>query len=266
MIDGHLILIRALTRTVSSQEVHDELEPIVARLNAAGVATECLVLHGEPAAGILRVAEEKPHSLIVMSTHGRSGLGRWLYGSVADEVLHSASSPLMLVSAACDNRWSMDRPFRVLIPLDGSPHSEEALTLVHRFHRPETSELFITRSVDDVTSEISEWNDPEAPFEVPEIRVAHEYLSDIAEPLRQKGYTVHQRVSREEPAVAIARFARESGADLVAMATHGRHGASRLILGSVATGTLHRAHIPLLLTRPTAPTVPSEVGTLTHAV
>ena len=62
-----------------------------------------------------------------MSTHGHGGLGRWLYGSVADEVLRRVPVPVLLVSAVCAQTWAQDQPLRVVAPLDGSDLAEEAL-------------------------------------------------------------------------------------------------------------------------------------------
>src|SRR5215471_10060685 len=75
------------------------------------------VVHGPPAEAILRAADDARADLIVMSTHGRSGLGRWLYGSVADEVFRHTTLPIVLISAACERRWRIEGPFQLLVPL-----------------------------------------------------------------------------------------------------------------------------------------------------
>ena len=62
------------------------------------------VSHEDPVAAILDAAQLHRADLIVMSTHGRSGLGRMVYGSVADQVLRHAEVPVLLVPATADHR------------------------------------------------------------------------------------------------------------------------------------------------------------------
>ncbi|MBI3974085.1 MAG: universal stress protein [Chloroflexi bacterium] len=81
---------------------------------------------------------------------------------------------------------------------------------------------------------------------------AQQYLSSVAEPLRRKGQIVAVQPVVGLAAAAIARLAREQHADAIAMATHGRSGLARIVLGSVATGVLQQACLPLLLVRPPA--------------
>ncbi len=79
------------------EELQEYLTKIEGRLKDAGLRVRSEVRKGRPAEQIIKYASEKPFSLIVMSTHGRSGLGRWVFGSVASKVLHEASSPILLI-------------------------------------------------------------------------------------------------------------------------------------------------------------------------
>jgi nucleotide-binding universal stress UspA family protein len=78
---------------------------------------------------------------------------------------------------------------------------------------------------------------------------AEEYLAPLAAELRGKGIRAQTRVRRGEPSVEIVAVARESGADLIAMTTHGRSGLGRLVFGSVAEAVLRQAHLPVFLMR-----------------
>jgi nucleotide-binding universal stress UspA family protein len=78
-----------------------------------------------------------------------------------------------------------------------------------------------------------------------------EYLAALAAELRDKGIHVQIRVRRGEPATEIAAGARDAGADLVAMSTHGRGGLGRLVFGSVAQEVLRRVELPVVLMRAT---------------
>ncbi len=85
---------------------------------------------GEAADTIVEEIGVRRPDLVVMSTHGRSGIRRWIYGSVADEVMRRAPVPVLLVPAACPGEWPSNRAPRVLLPLDGSELAEGALGLV----------------------------------------------------------------------------------------------------------------------------------------
>ena len=76
------------------------LERVAAELGAAGVALTTNVRRGSPAEQIVAEAEERDADLIVMATHAYSGLRRWVHGSVADQLLHTTTTPLLLVRSA----------------------------------------------------------------------------------------------------------------------------------------------------------------------
>jgi nucleotide-binding universal stress UspA family protein len=75
------------------------LAGVLSRVQEEGLRARSQILRGDVAGEILRHAEENDVDLVVMSTHGRSGLGRWVYGSIADRVLRHAATPVLLVRA-----------------------------------------------------------------------------------------------------------------------------------------------------------------------
>lgn len=79
------------------QEAKTLLDSSVAQLRAKGIPAEAVLIEGTPADGILAYAKENQIDLIVMSTHGRTGLARLVFGSVAENVLHQATCPVLLV-------------------------------------------------------------------------------------------------------------------------------------------------------------------------
>lgn len=79
------------------KELNAYLQQAGQRLKDAGYAVEAIIRFGQPAEEILAYAQEAACDLIVMSTHGRSGLGRWVYGSVADKVLRGSQIPVLLI-------------------------------------------------------------------------------------------------------------------------------------------------------------------------
>lgn len=91
---------------------------------------------------------------------------------------------------------------------------------------------------------------PEAFDPDTKMEAGRSYLERLAEAHRAGGLTVHVHTAFGQVATRIADIARETGIDLIAMATHGRGGLARFVLGSVATATLQQAGVPLLLVRP----------------
>jgi nucleotide-binding universal stress UspA family protein len=80
-----------------SQIAADYLSQIATELTAEGVNAQSAVIQGDPDLAICDYAQEHSIDFIVMSTHGRSGVKRWVYGSVADRVLQTSTIPVMLV-------------------------------------------------------------------------------------------------------------------------------------------------------------------------
>jgi nucleotide-binding universal stress UspA family protein len=153
----------------------------------------------------------------------------------------------------------MDRPVKILIPLDGSPLAEEALGPAQEFAQALNGTLVLTRVVAcphydaHIEGEIYIPEEgytliPE-PEDVARLAEAQIYLEDLAAPLRTNRQPVEVSTTFGVPRVSVARVAQETGADLIVMATHGHSGLTRALLGSVATSTLQRANVPLLLVR-----------------
>src|ERR1051326_3327952 len=131
-----LVLLRVLTprpprgeELVHVDAVGAHLNVVAEGLRSQGLTVETVVssaLGGPVAPVITVVAQRHSCELIVMSTHGRSGPGRWLYGSVAEDVLRTAPIPVLLVPPTTEPVWRTEGRPRVLVSLDGSPAAEEA--------------------------------------------------------------------------------------------------------------------------------------------
>lgn len=229
------------------------LEATAARLREAGIAAEAHVYYDRAAPAILDAARRHHADLIVMSTHGRSGIGRVVYGSVADDVLRNAEVPVLLVPAVVDRAWPADRPLTILVSLDGSALAEEALGSAELLAETLGARLHLLRIVEPPTYPLYGDGYVYIPVDQDaEQEDARAYLTELANRLATQGKTVETEVAVGAPGTVVAAIAAERQADVIAMATHGRSGLARLVLGSVATGTLQRAHVPLLMTRPAA--------------
>ncbi len=224
------------------------------------VAVETYVLYGDPAQRILQLAatdadaarDEEP--VIVMATHGRSGLGRVLLGSVALKIAEQSPCPMFLIRALRqkpDTAASVDFE-RVLVALDGSEFSEAVLPHVEQIFGTSGAKLHLLRSVESERSWLTGEHDARPSDGRTERDESEEYLSAMADQLGIRGYTVTWDVPEGDPADRINEIAESADVDLIALATHGRSGLTRIAVGSVAEEVLHKAPRPLMLVRPEA--------------
>jgi nucleotide-binding universal stress UspA family protein len=247
------------TTIAASSDVQSLLADAAEWLRTQGVDSDSAVVDGEVPPNILRVAREQGADVVVMSTHGRGGLGRVLYGSVADRVVREAALPVMLVPAATEVAWPDEGPLRILLPLDGSDPAERALGPLGELAGAMGAELVLLRVVEPARPAVQRagfpptYAVPTAPDPEPELEAARAYLEDVAARLRGKAPVVGVRAEVGSPATTIAALARAEAAHLIAMATHGRGGLTRLVMGNVATGTLQHATTPVLLFPTAAP-------------
>jgi nucleotide-binding universal stress UspA family protein len=245
---------QAQVRAVEEAEAY--LNGVVHRLAEQAIRAEIAVPYDRPAEGILAEIALRHADLVVMSTHGRSGLGRVVYGSVAEAVLVRSPAPVLLVRADGGHApWLAEevQP-RILVPLDGSAFSEAVLSHAAALARALGATIILLRATPPPALPGGELV-PVAPIVDAELlererAEAEASLDAVADQLRAQGLQM-QTIVRPGPAVAaILEESRAAGASLIAMATHGRTGLARLAFGSVAGEVLRRSELPLLLVRP----------------
>jgi nucleotide-binding universal stress UspA family protein len=232
-------------------------------LREAGLDVETEVTVGSPAELIVGVAQERQAVLIAMATHGYGGVKRWTLGSVTDEVVHLARTPVLVVHGAAapqaDPRFE-----RILVPLDGSAFANQVLPLARELARQANAELVLLEAIaPSIETQIGA-----RPFGRPIPRYgvvlemlrrqATQDLGALANQLRAKGLRASTVVKNGPAAEAIVDQAAQCEADLIVMATHGYSGMKRWALGSVAHKVLHGITTPILLVRPQA--IESQLG------
>ncbi|HZS92289.1 MAG TPA: universal stress protein [Chloroflexota bacterium] len=220
--------------TVYDDLLKNETEEAVSYLNRVREQLESSGLHvradqceGNPAVALLDYESAVNADLVVMCSHGRSGLSRFALGSVADRLVRHGTVPVLLV-----------RPFgepasleHAVVPLDGSTRSEEVLKVVDHLARYVVREVTLLRVI-------------AAPKDGPE---AERYLQEAAQHLTQEHLACWRRVEQGDPADVILSTADHQR--LVIMATHGRSGLTRWALGSVADRVVRGGAAAVLLVR-----------------
>jgi nucleotide-binding universal stress UspA family protein len=214
------------------------------------------VQRGIPAEAIIERAGSDKNTLIAMATHGRSGINRWLLGSVTEKVLRGASNPLLLVRATEEAKTEGEAPLKsVIVPLDGSPLAETVLPTVVEISKKLSLEIILFRAynipynvyagegyyavnLDDLLEGVRE--------------EASDYLEKKSEELKKQGAekvscVVKQGLSADE----IISFGKKTPDNLIGMCTHGRSGVKRWVLGSVTETVVRHCGEPVLVIRAT---------------
>jgi len=235
------------------------LEGIEAGLRARDIRVSSVtILTGEIGPCLADHARALGADLVVMATHGRGGMQRLWLGSVADYLVRHLGAPVLLVRAGevADRAGPAGRSGRqLLVPIDGSPLAEEVLAAAAELARLWNLDLSLLRVVPPVTFV----TEPGLPLptaydrELTDAAVeqAKDYVRDLVEDLRARGFrATGAAVIGWNPVDTILEVARPEQVALVALATHGRGGLSRLALGSVADKLIRAAHVPVLVYRP----------------
>jgi nucleotide-binding universal stress UspA family protein len=230
------------------------LEAAAARVRAATSAVVTTrSLSGRVDGAIRQEAESAVADLVVMATHARSGFARVRLGSVADRLVHTLNIPVLLVQPGEAAEPPVFEGFRrVLIPLDGSPFSEQVIERSLPLLKAAGGTPVLLHVVAPMLGPARR---PEAP--APEGRTiqrredAVAYLEVQARTLAAEGLEPEIRVIVDRsPATAILSAAGEPDMDALVMATHGRGGVTRLLVGSVADQVLRQCRKPIMLYRP----------------
>ncbi|HEX8036734.1 MAG TPA: universal stress protein [Ktedonobacterales bacterium] len=243
------------------------LKGMAASPTLLAVQTSVMVRDGAAAHVILEEIELQHADLVVMGSHGRTGLSRWALGSVAEHVARHATVPVLILHENSSPLIDLSQPLRMLVPLDGSARARAALApaieLLISLRAPASAEMHLVMVV--------------APYVVEEtdssytlmLEGARSYLTGVAEDVRQEAagriplsvtWSVATdndfadgiiQVAENRRSIEGAQSTEGPGSfDLIAMATHGRTGIARWALGSVGEHVFHGTRLPFLIVRP----------------
>ncbi len=222
------------------------LGEVAVQLRASGVPNvETRVSRGEAAANIVALAAG--YDLVVMSTHGRSGLVRTLLGSVAEQVVREAGLPVLLVSShqQISEGAGDTRSFeRILVPLDGSEFAEQALPLAAAIAKASGGRILLLEVVEEALRRPNYTSYTLAPGQPIH---ANSYLKRLARSEALAGVTCEVIGFEGDTSTTILATQQARDCNLIVMATHGRSGLVRFIKGSVAEEVIKGSAVPVLV-------------------
>jgi nucleotide-binding universal stress UspA family protein len=213
---------------------------VAQRLQSRGLETNLKVIEGYPGTGIVDYAEQCGADLILVGSQGHSGIARLLLGSVAKMVLQNAHCSVEVVRAT-----SRSNGMKVLLATDGSDYSIAAAESVAERPWPDGSEFKIVSIVDLVIPANDPWY---AAGEVIDrlreenTKSSQEAVDAAQRILNDARLTSTPQVLMGSPKWRIVDEAKEWGANLVVLGSHGRRGMTRLLLGSVSEAVALHAH------------------------
>lgn len=250
------------------------LKSLATSSELSGIKIKTEVLFGLPVQRLLALAKAPASDLIVMCSHGRTGLTRWVLGSVAHALVYQCTLPILVLRqdrvSSPLSHFHAAGPLHTLVPLDGSPLAEAVLcpaayltaALAGAFqgalHLSQVVKIFPSTAQEGFVSEFNE----EA------LQRAGIYLSQVEERMKPEMKDLqlsltHSVELASDVVSALVKLAEhgkvdKEGApeekvapcDLIAISTHGRGGLERWVIGSVVERLLHATKLPLLIVRP----------------
>ena len=221
------------------------------------------VTTGHTAEEIINYADKKGIAIILLSTHGRSGIKQWVLGNNADKVLRKSKVPVWLVRAAIPEEIAHDEWCRmvILVPLDGSQTAESVLPHVEVLAKQRGSEsikvtliricepVFITADYPEASMSFT-WDEHVQRMQDHVKEIAMQYLKKIQKRLEYSGLKVTDVVLMGKAADEIINYAQENSPNLIVMSTHGYSAINRWEYGNVADKVLYGVSSPVFLVRP----------------
>jgi len=236
------------------QRISGYMETMARRIgeSAANITVETEVEAGL----VLAVLDDKIRrlggDLVVMTTHGRGPLRRLWLGSVADGLLRTGPAPILLLRPG--ESWvdltARPRVGRILVPLDGSGRSEDAIPHAMELARRFGARLSLVTVVPPTFPVTSPFG-PDEETRVTNFAGFRRYLEALGEPAEKLGIPLDlEVVEARNVASGVLEGLERSGADLVVMSGRGRSGIARLLLGSVSDEVVRSGSVPVLLYPP----------------
>jgi len=240
------------------------------RDDLAGIKTEAAVETGTAASTIVSAARWEHGDLIVLCSHGDTGLKRWVLNSVAVQTARNSPVPVLILNEHNEAHTleQLTMSLRVLVPLDGSELAETALTpamqLLAALRPIGTTTLHLLRVVDVplLNGSMRDLAKVDVLVRQHAQQEAQMYLDTVVKRLQEEhqgtaplSITTSVFFSPDIPGTIIQQAAAEH-CDMIAITTHGHGGLTRLLMGSVTEGLLGYTTLPVLVSHSTRPARP----------
>jgi nucleotide-binding universal stress UspA family protein len=241
-----IVAVTCIGRDEPEADRVDHIRRQLAAAAAPDAELRVLKIDGPVAAAIVEVLEDEPGSLVVMASvaHPRTAP---IVGSVSEELLGAISQPVLLVGPEVDTAtFELTGP--VLVAVDGSDTSESILPLAGAWALAFGLQPWVVTVIDrDSADQFAA-----AGAGGGDVGSETGYVHRVALKLGQDiGHGVEfDTLHGEQPAIRLAEDAADRRAALITISTHGRTGARRVALGSVAMAVVHHAPCPVLVHRP----------------
>ena len=238
------------------------LEKRAGELSSLGIKASPLVVQGNAANEILDFAERNDINLIIISTHGRTGLSIWPLGSIANKILQKSHIPILLIrSSELETVLREKEVRRIIVPLDGSQFAEGVIPYVEGLAKGMDSEVILITvneplQVPDIVRHTAGFDGEK--YEELTVRTDKQvkrYLSKKESALRHKSVKVRSTSLLGMPAQTILQYAEDNSVSLIALSTHGFSGISKWAFGSIAAKIIERSSKPVLMVRPSLPSL-----------
>jgi len=236
------------------KEADRHLERLADRASQVGLSVKKQVVIGIPSQKITAIARDNGDDLVVVGTHGRTGLEHVLLGSTAERVIRGAPCPVLAVrgrkpgSAQVPDHSSPIAVRRMLVPIDFSDCSLDALEYAVQVAKHVNAAITILHVMEPVAYGLDFTLSHPSELEAKRARLG-DRLRDLVQAAAGWGLQADEALRGGLPADSILDYARSRAVDLIVMGTHGRRGISHLVNGSVTEGVLRRADCPVLTVR-----------------
>jgi nucleotide-binding universal stress UspA family protein len=243
------------TPVESTRRDHLDLDALVERFRADGLDAHALMRYDDPEDGIALTATLESADLVVLVPHLRAGMDALVHPSVTTRLLTRSPTPLLIFPDAMPSIGATpllaDPAARILVPLDGSQRAEAALPLAMELARSSDRELLLARASSPPTyPSVPELSIPSGDSTLANRQEAERYLEDAATRARDAGLRARTLVLAGPPEAELTALLATEPIGLVVLSTHGRTGAARLLLGSVARHLIYHATMPLIVLPP----------------
>lgn len=236
-------------RAMQSQRTiqREWLTGIDLQLRSRGFASRATVDLGDPRTCLMRAAREEPADLLVVGSHGRTGLSRWLLGSVAAYLVVHA--PCSVLVARGTQPIAAGRPMNIVLGVDDSPGSLHALRFVRDLSWPEGTRLHLLSVAPTPRHPFLEAGPVSLHVAREQTRTQQDLVARYANQALADGWRCESSVPEGDPRIELENAAQRLEADLLVVGSHGRTGLSRFVLGSVASHLVAHAPCSVLVVR-----------------